>query len=214
MAGEVPELPPPPPFHACVLHGEGTDVSSKTHQFRLKCWLVNRDSHQRKLCWELRRLLPSVGYVERNRHTAPFAVIAEQRENWQNFWRLLELDCPERFGQSMHSMVMSKKDLEHQCGAQQEFWVDTVGMLSLFIYWHGHRRKHSDKELVNTCAQWTFAKTACFSNIEPLMHLNRRTQELCSNEPRDGDGYCACMTNIFAAQREVVGGDAVLFSGG
>ena len=93
--------------------------------------------------FEIRRLLPSVGYIETSENTSCSAKVREQLSSWSAFFALAGEDVKELYGGSTGSVIAKKGDLDNS-DLEDEYWVTTKGALYLLIFWIGHRRSAQD----------------------------------------------------------------------
>ena len=97
-----------------VLHRSAVDADGRPVSLNWKAW---HRSDLGVLRWELRRILPCVGYVEKSENTKVSVTIKTQLEMWAQFFIVLGLDIVGHYGRSRHSMATSLDDDEVSCCA-------------------------------------------------------------------------------------------------
>lgn len=170
----------------------GHAVPSQGDDFRprWKCW-ASGDSVR----WEMRRVLPDIGVVEgRGRH-----ISKQINELWPSFQALshsLGVDADEMMGRSLRSLV-SRQDLEDDGVGQveQEFWLSTVGLVAVMLFWEEKRRRVDDRlraiAVLEALVGDGLAPTAAES-IDPL-DVPVGIRRLCGEPEVAGEGRCSCV---------------------
>ena len=169
-------------LHLRFMWGQGQRSTST-----LKTWWCGSG-----LRWELRRLLPPVGFNEtKNTHLSRH--VAEHWPRWLALSAFLDL-CPPALGLSRHALL--KKDRAANVnGAEQECWVSTPMLVVLLLSFHSARRRISDRQKSSAMlmsileatipAQW-------LQGAENLLELSEDTLNRCSAEPVH-EGQCVCV---------------------
>lgn len=108
------------PLDASLLKASGVANDGLPTKF---CWKAWPDRSNTFLKWELRRVLPTVGYVEKGNHTIFKDYISKQKQQWLAVFRALGIDEDSAYGDSRHSRALRaarRGELVPETNAQRE----------------------------------------------------------------------------------------------
>ena len=145
--------------------------------------------------WELRRLLPSLGYVWKSSTTKVSDTVRDQRPHWLAWWFSAGLDVATSFGQSAKSIASTPGSNMHDLvEAEQEFWVSTPAMLTCLSHWPHHRRQVDDRKGCRTVFLMALERMIPTDVILQggLPKLGAAARAACHVEPVLA-GTCACV---------------------
>lgn len=179
--------------NAWVLTGEAFDERNERHTFALKAWRPAGGGRQ-CLLWEIRRLLPAWGYVERSRATSTCRVVNRLKSGWDALWQHLGLEPRDRCGLSRHSQGARGQRADQLVESEQEYWLDTAGLISLLPWLYERRRSVEARNQVKLFATM-FLQLTCEPTYkhEAFLIVPPATLLLCDIGQRGPDGSCACM---------------------
>ena len=107
-------------------------------------WKAWRDDDASQLKWELRRVLPACGYIEKSRDTSVKNVVKGQIGSWTHMWQSCGLEVDETFGRSRASRCQLARQMDNSAAAggcqEQDYWVSTQGLLAMLNWWTLYRR--------------------------------------------------------------------------
>lgn len=171
-----------------------------------KLWVA--DDAGATLRWEVRRIFPSIGFVERNRHTAPRAILDRDLTQWQARWFLFGWIVPECFGRSQHALRCAGAGLDGLQEAEQEAWVSTRALLAVLFHYMQARRAMAARSLVR-CVTQLFLESCC--TLPFLQGLDLRTiapvhRGLCAESVVGG--LCGCAHAWLDSNRIIDANDA------
>ena len=107
--------------------------------------IVRRSSGLR---WELRRVLPGLGYGE-ERNSKCCITVRDQLSAWDGELRLLGERPRDHRGPSHGSDVTRAADAafgDPPADSEQEFWISSFGLVARWPFWR--RRRKGDKKLI------------------------------------------------------------------
>lgn len=157
--------------------------------------------------WELRRILPSVGYHETSAWTSLSSLVRDQYVKWVALWSVAGFEQCGMFGRSRHSERMrclqSPEAVETDC--EQEFWLSTEGVIMTLLFWRDFRRQHEMKQLCTAALRLFLEKT----NGDDLCSLNATGWRQGGQKPCDkavnAHGECGCVRKVRYQLGELVG---------
>jgi hypothetical protein len=137
--------------------------------------------------WELRHLLPAVGYIETSSQTALRCRVATNRVAWQaSFAHCGLVPFTDHFGDSYHALRCKRRETE-LANASQEYWVSTPGVIGLLLHWRANRIR-SERELVLAVANGFINRILEPARVEdlPTTEPDVAVQALCTAAPVNG----------------------------
>ena len=166
-----------------------------TAKLGLKCWPSEDGSALR---WELRRLLPAVGYRDRSHRTKCCNVVTQQREKWEDrlSWHGLQ-NCLGRSRTSEWCRKAWAGREETTVAGEQEYWVDTTGMLSLLSLWTEVRRDGAARSRATAVADCILRACvppgpALTDDLEVRLEPTPAEKMLCNIGCGDATEECLC----------------------
>ena len=179
---------------AWLLEGQLTLKNGTQSPYSLKAWKSVATGRMR---WELRRLLIACGYQSTSKHTSCCAHVREQQDYWKGALSAWGVDVDEHFSRSRHALSL-RGDISaaNEGDTEQEYWVSTIGVFVLLVFWQSYRKTAQCKDLcmlmcnmvANRCADPATCSTLV--SQPPGEAIQSRCDRQVSN------GCCSCMTKL------------------
>jgi hypothetical protein len=152
--------------------------------------------------WELKRILPSVGYMETGQNNIK-DMVKDQLPTWTAWWTLCGLGS-EHFGKSRNSLKHAGASMASMLDAEQEYWVSTKALLVLMVHWPRFRKNMSDKSK-SSLVGISFLKKVC--PRDALLALELGVVDpgwlgSCLQQERYA-GKCRCVSEWLGRQEQV-----------
>lgn len=174
---------------ACLLRfGGATKDTGDRFACTWKTWL--RHGARR---WELRRVLPDVGFGDDTQHKTLHRHFNMYWQRWRAVVGSVGFDPDEEMGQSRRSLQASSASGSRVGEAEQEWWASTRALLCLLLHWC-HFRKLRDvrakcwaigRALLDLCLDAQVASGIHIFDME-----DENVQQACE-EDRIGNDWCA-----------------------
>ena len=83
--------------------------------------------------WEMRRIFPAVGYIQKSNGTKLCLAIKDQGNDWKDEFEAVGMDIAKEFGDSEHakSKCMIGVPIGDDHYLEQEYWLTTLGLMVL-----------------------------------------------------------------------------------
>ena len=173
------------------LQGVGVSLSGDSLRFLWRSWRA--DDARADLRWELRRVLPTVGYLETSKNTRLCIVAAAQESRWRGWMSAIGLDPEEHWGRSTHSLAKRRRSFHELVQAEESFWMSTEGLLLCLSCWVTFR-KHIRSQLLVRLVLQTFLRATCDVDVLRRVDFKAVPEDLltaCQNVQLVGRG-CFC----------------------
>lgn len=127
-----------------VVEGAGVMPDGRPFSFLWKAWLSLPPV---ALKWEVKRVLPAVGFKESSQNTKVCDTIANESSfpAWSRTWARFGHRPEDMFGRSRRSLQARVAPEEALQDADQEFWFSTPGLLFTLLHWARFRKFTEDK---------------------------------------------------------------------
>eukprot|EP00971_Amphidinium_carterae_P251957 5002568-Amphidinium_carterae.1 len=147
------------------------------------------------LRWELRRVLPAVGFDEKGWKQLKTHV-ATNWKKWTTACELVGLPSTS-LGLSLKALRSQGASAEQLSEASQEHVCSTAALLVLCLHWVDFRRQHLHKSMARALLHGFLAGTLpAHSQVAVMVARPPHTcRGSCEVEPSD-QGYCACLEGI------------------
>ncbi len=178
-----------------LLERTGTASDGRSVSLHWKAWTTPGSD---ELKWEVRRVLPTLGYEQHSEHTKVHQYVRDQHAAWRKLWELCGFEPGECFGRSRHSIAHgASADGADAQDPEQEYWLSTRGLLGCLSFWHRHRRELAAKRVVEAAFR-LFLEHAC--DADSLLGVliaapAAEVEEACSEAPQS-QGRCACLSSL------------------
>ena len=157
--------------------------------------------------WELKRVLPSVGYIETGADKLKDTV-KHQLLTWAAWWTLCGQGV-EHFGKSRNSLKHSGAGMGALLEAESGYWVTTLTLLVLLAHWPRFRRNQVDKAR-SAAVGVSFPRKVCSRGAllaAQLGVVGPGCLAACVQQERYG-GKCSCVSEWLGSQERVRAGNA------
>lgn len=182
---------------AWMMRTSGRGSGGQVLDMHLKAWTSRGELF---LKWELRRLLPAVGYIEKGRGSSVSFLIRDQLVSWRGRWDLFQLPETQAYGASRASGMqrVARGSMERGAAAalEPEAWFSTQGMLFVWCWWATYRRGGAKQHTMDTLAAF-LKKTVTADDALSFVHavVTPEEFELCTANADDA-GHCICMREL------------------
>jgi hypothetical protein len=174
-----------------LLSGSGTLHSGQTWSASLHSEVT---STANLLRWEIRDVLPAIGYQETSAGTAVCRRIADLEPTWASVILSAGLEPLRSHIGLSREMARRRKDLDSLEHASQEAWYSTDALLVLLSDWPHSRKSFDDRKLAIAVGSFVISQTVPLDKLGEL-GLERPLEEwipACRQLPIK-DGRCFCV---------------------
>ena len=154
-----------------------------------KAWGDGDDS----LRWELRRILPSLGYTITQKYKVK-DVVRDMLQMWKDTWEPLHIG-KELFGRPRASSSW-KEDHAGENYDEQEFWVLTEGLIPAILAVKDYRRSMANKRRVRVVLELWLDKVLTADEVRGLQFFSWEDQDLAQCQEGVSDGLCRCVQRV------------------
>ena len=173
-----------------LLH-HSRELSTGSLELVWKSWV---DPHCESLRWEVRRLLPSAGYVVTPKYRV-HEYVRDQLVKWQQVWNTLGFDG-EIFGRPRLSPGLVPTIATEFNHTEDEYWVDIAAMLSLLLFWREYRKGADNKEKPTVALELFLDKVLSADAVLALQPLIWRDACLLKCDVQVVGNACKCVRNV------------------
>ena len=156
-------------------------------------WKVWVDPTAENLRFEIRRILPAVGYQLSERYRV-HDVVRDNIKRWANAWAVLDVSVSEVFGRprSSKSWTCTRSSRDEQNFDEQEFWAITQAVVLMLLDLAQHKKAPAQKRLVKKVPGLVLNKVLTSDEvraIEPLVWSSDVLQQ-CTVRAHLGSCHC------------------------
>jgi hypothetical protein len=152
--------------------------------------------------WEVRRIVPAVGYLSHPKSDALHKFIKVQLPLWNSFWASIGLNVSLVFGRSSHGDSHRLHGDRDDGDNEREYWFTTTSLLATLSFWLEHRRGAENKDLVATVFSLLLER-ACTRDFLLSLDVTSVSQDclnLCAEHP-DLNGQCSCLQDVLLSHQ-------------
>ena len=170
-----------------VLTASGLTSAGRPVEFLWKAWrAVDQPAQVR---FELKRVLPTVGFNEVSKNTRLSDVVKTQITKWRQDWQMFGSTETDVFGRSAHSVKLHSRwhgSDEPTPGAEYDFWLSTKGLVVCLLYWGESRKQVENREVAQVAFRLFLERTLSADDVLALdaQNVSPAHRLLCKQEHR------------------------------